>query len=452
MAEVKSEKLGSMPEGKLLFEMSLPIIISMLVQAIYNIVDSIFVARLSEKALTAVAISFPMQNVIIAFGVGISVGVSALLSRYLGMKNQKKANSVAVHGLILAGILSLIFVIIAIFFVESFIKMQTHDSKIIAYGNDYLHVVCLFSFGVFFQILFEKLLQSTGLTFYTMITQGVGAIINIILDPIFIFGLFGFPRLEVKGAAVATVIGQVTGALVGLSLNLIKNKEIKFSFKNFSMSHLIFKEIFSIGLPAALMNAITSFAVFFINTILRGFGQSAIAAYGVMFKLQSFEFMPILGISNAMVPIISYNYGARKKERIKKSIKLSITWSTLMIIFGMIIFMAFPEEILNLFSATPKMKEIGIPMIRIISISYLPVGFSIVCASIFQSLSSAGIALFEPFLRQFIILLPLMYFIGQKTGDIDKIWYSFIIAEFLAGLYCVYFLRKDYKEKIEKVM
>ena len=337
MAEVKSEKLGSMPEGKLLFEMSLPIIISMLVQAIYNIVDSIFVARLSEKALTAVAISFPIQNVIIAFGVGISVGVSALLSRYLGMKNQKKANSVAVHGLILAGILSLIFVIIAIFFVESFIKMQTHDSKIIAYGNDYLHVVCLFSFGVFFQILFEKLLQSTGLTFYTMITQGVGAIINIILDPIFIFGLFGFPRLEVKGAAVATVIGQVTGALVGLSLNLIKNKEIKFSFKNFSMSHLIFKEIFSIGLPAALMNAITSFAVFFINTILRGFGQSAIAAYGVMFKLQSFEFMPILGISNAMVPIISYNYGAKNFFKMKKIIKtgfvLVFSLSTIIWIF-----------------------------------------------------------------------------------------------------------------------
>ena len=369
-----------------------------------------------------------------------------------GNENQKKANSVAVHGLILAGILSLIFVIIAIFFVESFIKMQSHDPKIISYGNDYLHVVCLFSFGVFFQILFEKLLQSTGLTFYTMITQGVGAIINIILDPIFIFGLFGFPRLEVKGAAIATVVGQITGALVGLSLNLIKNKEIKFSFKNFSMSHLIFKEIFSIGLPAALMNAITSFAVFFINTILRGFGQSAIAAYGVMFKLQSFEFMPILGISNAMVPIISYNYGAKNKERIKKSIKLSITWSTLMIIFGMVIFIAFPEEILNMFSATPKMIEIGIPMIRIISISYLPVGFSIVCASIFQSLSSAGIALFEPFLRQFIILLPLMYIIGQRTGDIDKIWYSFIIAEFIAGLYCVYFLRKDYKEKIEKVM
>ena len=199
------------------------------------------------------------------------------------------------------------------------------------------------------------------------------------------------------------------------------------------------------------MNAITSFATFFINTILAGFGQSAIAVYGVMFKLQSFEFMPVLGISNAIVPIISYNFGAGNKERIKKSIELSITWATLMIIFGMIIFMVFPEAILNLFSATDKMKEIGIPMIRIVAISYLPVGFSIVCASIFQSLSSAGIALFEPFLRQFIILLPLMYLIGEKTGDIDKIWYSFIIAEFLAGLYCAYFLRRDYKEKIEKI-
>lgn len=451
MAEVKSEKLGKMPEGKLLFEMSLPIIISMLVQAIYNIVDSIFVARLSEKALTAVTISFPIQNIIIAFSVGLSIGVSALLSRYLGMKNEKKASSVAVHGIILSALMSLIFIFIAIFFVEPFIKMQTNDPKIISYGIDYLHIVCLFSLGVFFQIFFEKLLQSTGLTVYTMVTQVIGAVINIILDPIFIFGLFGFPRLEVKGAAIATVTGQILGALIGLLLNLVKNKEVKLTFKGFSMSHLIFKEIFSIGLPAALMNAITSFATFFINTILAGFGQSAIAVYGVMFKLQSFEFMPVLGISNAIVPIISYNFGAGNKERIKKSIELSITWATLMIIFGMIIFMVFPEAILNLFSATDRMKEIGIPMIRIVAISYLPVGFSIVCASIFQSLSSAGIALFEPFLRQFIILLPLMYLIGEKTGDINKIWYSFIIAEFLAGLYCAYFLRRDYKEKIEKI-
>lgn len=450
MAEIKSQKLGSMPMGKLLFEMSLPIIISMLVQAIYNIVDSIFVARISEEALTAVTISFPIQNVIIAFGVGMSVGVSALLSRYLGMDKHEKANIVAVHGLMLAGILSLIFVIIAIFFARPFIEMQTTNPEIIKYGVDYLHIVCLFSAGVFFQILFEKLLQSTGLTVYTMITQGVGAVINIVLDPIFIFGLFGFPALGVKGAAIATVTGQIIGALVGLFLNLSKNKEVKFKFRGFSVNHLILKEIFSIGLPAALMNAITSFAVFFINNILANFGQSAIAAYGVMFKLQSFEFMPVLGISNAMVPIISYNYGAQNKERIKESIKISITAATLMIIFGMVIFMAFPVQILRLFSATPKMMEIGVPMIRTIAISYLPVGFSIVCASIFQSLSSSGVALFEPFLRQFIILLPLMYFIGYTTGDIDKIWYSFIIAEFIAAIYCVYFLRRDYKQKIER--
>ena len=240
MAEVKSEKLGKMPEGKLLFEMSLPIIISMLVQAIYNIVDSIFVARLSEKALTAVTISFPIQNIIIAFSVGLSIGVSALLSRYLGMKNEKKASSVAVHGIILSALMSLIFVFIAIFFVEPFIKMQTDDPKIISYGIDYLHIVCLFSLGVFFQIFFEKLLQSTGLTVYTMVTQVIGAVINIILDPIFIFGLFGFPRLEVKGAAIATVTGQILGALIGLLLNLVKNKEVKLTFKGFSMSHLIF--------------------------------------------------------------------------------------------------------------------------------------------------------------------------------------------------------------------
>lgn len=452
MAEVKSQKLGTMPMGKLLVEMSLPIIVSMLVQAIYNIVDSIFVARLSEKALTAVTISFPIQNVIIAFGVGMAVGVSALLSRYLGMGENKKASIVAVHGLLLAGVLSFIFFIIGIFFVDSFIRMQTTDSEIISYGIDYLDIVCTLSLGVFFQILFEKLLQSTGLTFYSMITQATGALINIILDPIFIFGLFGFPKLGVKGAAIATVIGQISGALMGLSLNLYKNKEVKFKFRGFSVSSLILREIFSIGLPAALMNAITSFAVFFINTILAGFGQSAIAAYGVMFKLQSFEFMPVLGISNAMVPIISYNYGAKNKKRIKEAIKLSIIGATVMIVVGMAIFMTLPVEILNLFSATDNMMRIGVPMIRIICISYLPVGFSIVCASIFQSLSSAKVALFEPFLRQFIILLPLMYFIATTTGDINKIWYSFIVAEFLAAIYCVYYLRRDYEQKIEKLL
>lgn len=449
MEKEKSQKLGSMPMGKLLFEMSLPIIISMFVQAIYNIVDSIFVARLSEKALTAVTISFPIQNVIIAFGVGISVGVSALLSRYLGMGKKEKASSVAVHGLILASILSFTFIIVGLFFVESFIRMQTTDQKIISYAIDYLKIVCIFSMGVFFQILFEKLLQSTSLTFYTMITQIVGAVTNIILDPIFIFGLFGFPRMEVKGAAIATVIGQILGAFIGLILNISKNKEVRLKFKGFSISSLIIKEIFSIGLPAALMNAITSFAVFFINTILQGFGQSAIAAYGVIFKLQSFEFMPVLGISNAMVPIVSYNYGASKKQRIKEAIKLSITAATIMIILGMVIFMTFPVSILKLFSATPNMMKIGVPMIRIISISYLPVGFSIVSASIFQSLSSAMVALFEPFLRQFIILLPLMYFIKKVTGNINMIWISFIVAEFLAAFYCIYFLRKDYREKVQ---
>lgn len=445
--ENKSEKLATMPEGRLLFSMSLPIIISMLVQAIYNIVDSIFVSRLSEEALTAVSISFPIQNIIIGVAVGIGVGVSALVGRYLGMKDKKRTGQAALHGLLLCLFASGIFIFIGLVFVNSFISSQTDSSQVISYGNQYLKVICIFSFGVFFQIFFEKILQSTGMTVYTMITQMSGAIINLILDPILIFGLFGFPRLEVEGAAIATVIGQVSGASIGLVINKLKNPEIKINLSEFKYSSILLKEIFKIGFPSMIMNSIGSITVYLMNMILKGFGQSAIASYGVLFKLQSFVFMPIFGISNTMVAIISYNYGARLKERIKKATKISIIASTLMVFIGTMIIMVFPSQLLSLFDATEAMLKIGVPMLRIVAISYLPVGFSIVSIAIFQSLGNGKIAIAEPLLRQIIILVPLAY-LFSLTGNINLIWISFIVAELFASILCVIYLKKDFKEKI----
>lgn len=446
--ENKSAKLGTMPEGRLLFTMSLPIIISMLVQAIYNIVDSIFVSRISEEALTAVSISFPIQNIIIGVGVGIGVGVAALLGRYLGMKNPSRTEQTALHGFIMCIFAGLIFVGVGLFLVHPFIYSQTDSAQIREYGVQYLRIICIFSFGVFIQILFEKILQSTGLTIFTMTTQLSGAVINLILDPILIFGLFGFPRLEVMGAAIATVIGQTSGATIGFLINKKKNPEVKLVFRDFKYSVELFREIFRIGFPAMVMNSIGSITVYLMNIILKDFGQSAIASYGILFKLQSFVFMPIFGISNTMVAIISYNYGAKLKDRIKKSTKLAVVVATAMVTFGALIMFLFPVQLLEMFKASDKLLEIGVPMLRIVSISYIPVGFSIVSISIFQSLGNSKIAIAEPLLRQIIVLIPLAYAFSL-TGNIDLIWRSFIFAEVVSTILCVVYLRKDFREKID---
>lgn len=446
--ENKSDKLGTMPEGKLLFTMSLPIIISMLVQAIYNIVDSIFVSRISEEALTAVSISFPMQNIIIGVGVGIGVGVTALLGRFLGMKDTGRIEQTALHGLFMCLIAGIIFVAVGLFLVRPFIFSQTDSAQVRTYGVEYLRIVCIFSFGVFVQIFMEKILQSTGLTIYTMITQLSGAIINLILDPILIFGLFGFPRLEVKGAAIATIIGQISGALIGYFINKSKNPEINLTFSDFKYSGELFREIFRIGFPAMLMNSIGSLTVYMMNLILKGFGQAAVTAYGILFKLQSFVFMPIFGISNTMVAIVSYNYGARLKDRIKKSTRIANIAATCMVLFGASLMILFPTELLRMFKASDNLLKIGVPMLRIVSISYIPVGFSIVAVSIFQSLGNSKIAIAEPLLRQIVVLVPLAYAFSL-TGNINLIWLSFIFAEGIAAILCVVYLKKDFREKID---
>lgn len=445
----KKNRMGTEAVPSLLLKMSLPIIISFLVQSVYNLVDSIFVARLSEKALTAVSLCFPVQNIMIAFAVGTGIGTTALLSRYLGMDDKKRVASIATHGLILATISMLVFVLFGIFFSQFYARSQSSDPEIIQYTKDYLFVILLFCGGVFFQIFFEKTLQSTGNTVYTMITQGTGAVINIILDPIMIFGLFGFPMLGVKGAALATIIGQISGALVGVFFHVRKNKDVNFEFKGFKLHLENLGLIFSIGLPSIIMSGIGSFVLFFMNAILYTFGSSAVAAYGIMYKLQSFAFMPMFGISNALLAIVSFNFGAKKKARIKEAISLAMKASFAIVGLATILMWLFTNQIFDLFTATDEMRAIGVPMIRIVSLSLILSIPSVVgVGGIFQALGNWKFPIFQSFLRQVIILLPIFY-LFSKTGNLSFAWWAFVVSELLNGIICVIYIRKDIKEKID---
>ena len=447
--QITENKLGTLPIDKLLLEMAIPMVISMLVQAIYNIVDSMFVARISEDALTAVSLAFPVQNILIAFAVGIGVGASALLSRFLGENNRDRVGSVAIHGIVISAITYVVFALLGLLFTGAFADGQGQNAAVTAYTKEYTYIVTIFSIGIFFQVLAEKLLQATSLTKYTMITQMSGAIINIILDPILIFGLFGFPRLEVKGAAIATVVGQLGGALIGFYFNKTKNHDIKFTSKRFRFHGDIVKQIFMIGLPTTVMNTIGSIVVFVINLILRDFGASAIAAFGVMFKFQSFAFLPVFGISNALTTIVSYNYGARKKDRIKGSIGLSMKSSFILMAIAVLIMWIFPRQLLGFFNATESMMEIGVPMMRIVSISYLVAVPAIVSVGgVFQSLGNWQIAIFQSFLRQLIILIPIFYALS-RTGNLNIAWWAFVIAESLNSILCTWMLRKEVRNKID---
>lgn len=442
-------RMGTEPIPSLLFKMSLPIIISFLVQSVYNLVDSIFVARLSEKALTAVSLCFPVQNIMVAFAVGTGIGTTALLSRYLGMDDKKRVGVIATHGLILAAASMAAFMLFGIFFTDFYANSQSTDPEIIQYTKDYLYVILLFCGGVFFQIFFEKTLQSTGNTVYTMITQGTGAILNIILDPIMIFGLFGFPKLGVTGAALATVIGQIGGSLVGVYFHSKKNRDVNFIFKNLSFHMDNIKQIFSIGLPSVLISGIGSVVLFFINNMLYTFGSSAVAAYGIMYKLQSFSFMPMFGISNALLAIVSYNYGAKNKERIREAIKIAFVASFAIVGLSVVLMWIFSKQLFDLFSATDVMREIGVPMIRIVSLSFIISIPSVVgVGGIFQAIGNWKFPVIQSFLRQVILLLPIFY-LFTRLGSLNFAWWAFPIAEILNAIVCVIFLRKDIREKID---
>ncbi|MBE7048338.1 MAG: MATE family efflux transporter [Ruminococcaceae bacterium] len=437
----QENKMGIMPINKLLLSMSLPMMISMLVQALYNIVDSIFVAKLNENALTAVSLAFPVQNLMIAAAAGTGVGVNALLSRSLGEHNIERANKTATNSMLLFFLTYILFAIFGLVASKLFFSAQTEIDQIIAYGQKYLFIICVFSFGIFGEIVFERLLQSTGKTVYTMITQGIGAIVNIILDPIMIFGLFGFPRMEVAGAALATVIGQIVAMLLGLYFNIKKNKEISLNIKGFRPNGNIIKRIYSVGIPSIIMQSIASVMTFDLNQILMAFTSTATAVFGVYFKLQSFIFMPIFGLNNGMVPIVAYNLGARKKERMTKTIFLSITYAVSLMLIGMLIMQLFPTHLLRLFDASNDMLSIGTTALRVISLSFLFAGFCIISTSVFQAIGNGLWSMMISIIRQLVVLLPVAYLLS-KTGNLNLVWFAFPIAECFSLVLCIIMLRR----------
>ena len=448
-AVMTENKMGVMPVKKLILSMSLPMMVSMLVQALYNIVDSIFVARLSEDALTAVTLAFPLQSLMIALGSGTGVGINALLSRSLGKKDYEEASNAANTGIFLTFINYVIFVLLGLFAVTPFIHSQTDSATIAKYGVTYLTWVCLLSVGLFFQMTFERLLQSTGMTFESMLSQLTGALINMVLDPCLIFGLGPFPKLGVAGAAIATVFGQVTAACLGLYLNNHKNKEITLSFKKvLRPSGNTVKQIYVVGIPSIAMMSIGSIMTYMINKILGKFSSTAVAVFGVYFKLQSFFFMPIFGLNNGLIPVLSFNYGARKKERIHEALSFSVRFAFVIMLVGTIVFECIPQVLLRFFDASENMIAIGAPALRIIAIHFPIAAICISLGSMFQAFAKSTYSLVVSLARQLFVLIPAAWLLSL-LGNVTYVWFAFPIAELMSLVMTMVFYRKIHREIIE---
>ena len=445
----QENKMGTMPIAPLLAGMAVPMMISMLVQALYNIVDSVFVAQISQDALNAVSLAFPLQNLMIAVGGGTGVGMNALLSRSLGEKKQDLADRAANTGIFVFLVSAVVFGVCGILLARPFFLAQTDIQPIVDYGTDYARICLGLSIGIFSQFCFERLLQSTGRTVYSMITQLIGAVINIILDPILIFGLFGFPRLEVAGAAVATVFGQIVAALIGLWMNLRFNKDIHIRLRSIRPDRAVVREIYRVGVPSIVMQSIGSIMTFGMNKILISFTDTATAVFGAYFKLQSFIFMPVFGLNNGMIPIIAYNFGARKRSRITQTIRLSVAISMSIMAVGMVIFLTCPAILLSsLFNASDNMLAIGIPALKIISLHFLLAGYSIIISSTFQAMGNGVYSLIVSAARQLFVILPIAY-ISARLFGLSAVWWSFPIAELVSVILCTLLFIRIYKEKIK---
>lgn len=447
---IKENKMGVMPVTKLLLNMSLPIMLSMLVMACYNIVDSIFVAQINENALTAISLAFPVQTLMIAVSIGTAIGVNALLAMKLGQKDSDAVNKIAINGLFLSVCSFIAFFILGFLFTKPYLKTQTGDEQIIQFGSEYLKIITMASFALFVSTMSDRLLQATGRTFYTMITQLVGAITNIILDPLMIFGIGPFPKMGMAGAAWATVIGQILSALVSIYFNLKKNPDIHFKLKGFKPDSLIIGQIYKIGIPSILLQSINSVTTYGMNLILGTFSATAIAVYGVYFKLNSFVFMPVFGLTTGMVPIVSYNYGAGNAERIKKTVKSTILIAVSIMIFGIIIFELFPAELLMLFKASEHMLGIGCTAMRIIAPSFIGAAIAITLGSAFQALGKSFLSMTVSFVRQLVVLLPVAYFLS-RSGKLENVWFCFLVAEIFAISLSSFFMQRIKKTILDKL-
>ena len=451
MEAAGENKMGVMPVKKLIISMSLPMMISMVVQALYNIVDSIFVSRINENALTAVTLAFPLQQLIISVGSGTGVGINALLSKSLGEKNFEKSDKAANMGILLIFFSYLIFAILGFTIVSPFIRSQTDDPQIAEYGITYLSIICFLCIGALSQMTLERLLQSTGKTLFSMISQISGAVTNIIFDPIMIFGLFGFPKLGVAGAAYATIFGQVVASSLALFFNIRYNREIHISLKSILKPDMhIIGRIYAVGVPSILMISIGSIMTYTFNRILIAFSSTATAVFGVYFKLQSFFFMPVFGLNNGLIPVMAYNYGARKKDRIKEALRFSLGLAVGIMAFGTLIFQIFPGMLLDLFNASDSRKEIGYAALRILSIHFPIAGASIALGSVFQAFSKPVYSLIISISRQLVVLLPAAWLLSL-TGVVTNIWWAFLIAEIVSFLMSAFFYKRIHDGIIVKL-
>ena len=447
MDSKKQNKMGVMPVGKLVFTMSLPLMASLLVQSLYNIVDGIFVARLSEKALTATSIAYPIQILMVAASVGTGVGVNALISRLLGAKKHKEAEQIATTGLILALIFTVVFALLGVWGSGAFASMFTQDPETGAYCATYLRICMIFCIGIFLETLTQRLLQATGNTFASMISLIVGAVVNIILDPIMIFGLLGCPAMGIKGAAVATVIGQCMGAITALLLNHFRNPELHFAVKDFRFKKESVIEIYKVGLPTIIMQAMGSIMISAINGILMPISSTAVAFFGAYYKLQNFLMMPINGLGQAAIPIVGFNYGAKNEGRIEKTLKIMIPTAAIIALIGTAIFMIFPSQLLHLFSASKEMLDMGVPALRIISVTFICAAVTTILGYSAAGLGNGVINMMGTAIRQLILLVPFVYLFSMN-GDISKVWFAFWISEGAAIIYSGFSMRRELSKKL----
>lgn len=445
---LQENKMGVMPVGKLLVNMALPMIISMLVQALYNIVDSVYVSQVSESAVTALSLAFPVQNMQIGFAVGVGVGVNALLSQSLGRKDQESVNWAAGQGVFLALVATGLFMLFGFFGVRPYYTMQSTVAETVEGGIAYTSICCIFTVGVFIQVLCERLLQATGRAMQTMILQGTGAIINIILDPVFIHGWWGMPKMGVAGAAVATVIGQCTGAVLGIYLNLRHNPEVQLRVKFMKPNWKVIAPILEVGIPSVVMNGIGSVMNFGMNQILQGFNEVATGVFGIYYKLQSLFFMPLFGINNATISILAYNYGARKPKRIVRTLKLATAVAVCIMLVGLAVFLLFPQALLGIFNPTEEFLAIGVKALRILCLPFPVAAICISLGASFQALGKGSYSTIVSLCRQLIVLLPVAYLLSL-TGSVDNVWWSFPIAEVMSALVTGLLFAKLYRQKVK---
>lgn len=449
IVENKENKMGYMPINKLLITMSLPMVISMLVQALYNIVDSIFVSQINEYALRAVSLAFPIQSLMIAVAVGTSVGMTSYVSKSLGEKEFDRANNTANNGLFVEMLSFICFVLVGVFLSRPFFLSQTEIEMVSDYGTLYMTICCTCSIGVFFQVTFERLLQATGKTFYTMFTQGIGAVVNLILDPLLIFGIGPFPEMGVAGAAIATVSGQMVAGGLAIFFHLKYNHEIKISFKGFRPNLFLIGQIYKVGAPSIVMQAIGSVMTYGMNLILEAFG-SAQTVFGVYFKLQSFIFMPVFGLNNGMVPIVAYNYGAGNKKRVIDTMKWAIVYAVSIMFVGIALMEIIPDKLLAMFNAEEELLVMGVPALRIICLSFAFAGFCIVVGSVFQALGNGVYSMIVSIARQLCVLLPVAY-LFSLSGNVNLVWWAFPIAELMSLTMSLFFLFRINKKVISHI-